>query len=106
MCRSLRDYAERKFRRDGVTLRAGSKIVAVGEDWLEVDGVGRGVFSDSPAYGGIAAGAAEGRRFESGRSGQLTVSEPFGLLVWSTGLAANPFVQRLEGVSHDDKTSS
>lgn len=37
---------------------------------------------------------------------KLTRSEPFGMLVWSTGLAANPFVERLEGVSHDEKTKS
>jgi hypothetical protein len=40
--RSLRDYAERKFQRNGVDLRGGSKILAIGEDWLELEGTGRG----------------------------------------------------------------
>lgn len=42
----------------------------------------------------------------SGSSVADVSSEAFGLLVWSTGLSANPFVERLEGVSHDDKTKS
>lgn len=32
--------------------------------------------------------------------------EPFGLLVWNTGLTANPFVESLEGLSRDEKTKS
>lgn len=68
-----------------MTVRGGSKIVAVGEDCLELDGAGRGMSLGDET---------------------LTSPEPFGMLVWSTGLAANPFVERLEGVSHDEKTKS
>ncbi|GAA5914968.1 hypothetical protein JCM6882_001948 [Rhodosporidiobolus microsporus] len=31
---------------------------------------------------------------------------PFGLLVWSTGLAPNPFIESIEGLQHDEKTKS
>ncbi|GAA5822434.1 hypothetical protein JCM11251_006336 [Rhodosporidiobolus azoricus] len=31
---------------------------------------------------------------------------PFGLLVWSTGLAPNPFVESIQGLQHDEKTKS
>lgn len=33
-------------------------------------------------------------------------AEPFGLLVWNTGLAANPLMAKLKGISHDEKTQS
>ncbi|EIW67161.1 hypothetical protein TREMEDRAFT_45240 [Tremella mesenterica DSM 1558] len=35
---SLRAYAEKKFHRDGVTIRPNSSITAMGEDWVELDG--------------------------------------------------------------------
>lgn len=31
---------------------------------------------------------------------------PYGMLVWSTGLSPNPFIQKLRGVSKDEKTQS
>ena len=31
---------------------------------------------------------------------------PYGLLVWSTGLSPNPFIDSLTGVSKDEKTHS
>lgn len=38
--RSLREYAESKFAREGIEARPSSKITAVGPDWLELDGEG------------------------------------------------------------------
>jgi NADH dehydrogenase FAD-containing subunit len=38
----LRKYAESKFKRDGVKVKGNSKITAVGPDWLELEGEGRG----------------------------------------------------------------
>ncbi len=38
---SLREYAERNFKRDGIDVRGNSKITAVGEDWIELDGKDR-----------------------------------------------------------------
>ena len=35
---SLRAYAEKKFHRNGVSIKGNSRITAVGEDWIEVDG--------------------------------------------------------------------
>ncbi|KAK4689155.1 NADH:quinone reductase (non-electrogenic), partial [Tremellales sp. Uapishka_1] len=69
----LREYAERKFARTGVTVKGNSSITAVGKDWIEIAGKDR---------------------------------YPFGLLVWSTGLQANPFVDSLSGVLKDEKTKS
>ena len=40
--RNLREYAESKFKRDGVNVKGNSKITAVGQDWLELEGEGRG----------------------------------------------------------------
>jgi NADH dehydrogenase FAD-containing subunit len=40
--RNLREYAESKFKRDGVKVKGNSKITAVGPDWLELEGEGRG----------------------------------------------------------------
>lgn len=34
------------------------------------------------------------------------LAEPYGLLVWNTGLAANPLMAKLKGISHDEKTQS
>ena len=38
----MRKYAESKFKRDGVRVQGNSKITAVGPDWLELEGEGRG----------------------------------------------------------------
>ena len=38
----MRKYAENKFKRDGVKVKGNSKITAVGPDWLELEGEGRG----------------------------------------------------------------
>lgn len=38
----MRKYAESKFKRDGVKVQGNSKITAVGPDWLELEGEGRG----------------------------------------------------------------
>ncbi|ORY35769.1 pyridine nucleotide-disulfide oxidoreductase-domain-containing protein [Naematelia encephala] len=38
---SLRNYAEKHFRREGVKIKPNSRITAVGEDWLELDGKDR-----------------------------------------------------------------
>ncbi|RSH91327.1 hypothetical protein EHS25_009626 [Saitozyma podzolica] len=70
---SLRAYAEQKFARDKVKIKGGSKITAVGPDWLELEGKEK---------------------------------VPYGMLVWSTGLSPNPFIQKLRGVSKDEKTQS
>lgn len=40
--RSLRAYAEQKFARDKVKIKGGSKITAVGPDWLELEGKEKG----------------------------------------------------------------
>lgn len=45
--RSLREYAESKFKRSGVAVKGNSKITAVGPDWLELEGEGKGT---SAAY--------------------------------------------------------
>jgi NADH dehydrogenase FAD-containing subunit len=42
VCRSLRNYAERKFARDKVKIKGGTKISAVGRDWLEINGQEKG----------------------------------------------------------------
>jgi hypothetical protein len=42
LLRNLREYAESKFKRDGVKVKGNSKITAVGPDWLELEGEGRG----------------------------------------------------------------
>lgn len=75
---SLRAYAERKFQRAGVTVRGNSKIGAVGPDWIEV----------TPTDGGKVERV------------------PYGLLVWSTGLQANEFIESLGGLDKDPKTKS
>lgn len=36
--------------------------------------------------------------------GNSTLSVPFGLLVWSTGLAPNPLVESIAELKHDEKT--
>jgi NADH dehydrogenase FAD-containing subunit len=46
--RNLREYAESKFKRDGVKVKGNSKITAVGPDWLELEGEGRGKLSCPP----------------------------------------------------------
>lgn len=73
---SLRAYAERKFARQGVTVRGNSKIVSVGKDYIEI----------------ATDGGAE--------------RVPYGLLVWNTGLQANPFIAGLPGLDKDPKTKS
>jgi NADH dehydrogenase FAD-containing subunit len=83
----LREYAESKFKRDGVKVKGNSKITAVGPDWLELEGEGRGEWTY--AFTGAAL-----------------MSVPYGLLVWSTGLSPNPFIDNLTGVSKDEKTHS
>jgi NADH dehydrogenase len=50
MIRNLREYAETKFKRDGVQVKGNSKIVAVGPDWIELEGEGRGTFDRSVAH--------------------------------------------------------
>lgn len=40
--RSLREYAESKFKRSGVNVQGSSKIKAVGPDWLDLEGEGKG----------------------------------------------------------------
>jgi len=39
---SLREYAERKFARDGVTVKGNSRVTAVGRDWIELQDGERG----------------------------------------------------------------
>lgn len=73
----LRHYAEKKFARDGVTVRGNSQIVAAGPDWIEL----------KKKDGGV-------ERVQ------------YGMLVWSTGLSVNPFINSLQGVSKDSHTKS
>ncbi|WOO76995.1 putative NADH dehydrogenase [Vanrija pseudolonga] len=73
----LRHYAEKKFARDGVTVRGNSHILAAGPDWIELK---------------KADGTVE--------------RVQYGMLVWSTGLSVNPFVNSLKGVSKDPHTHS
>jgi NADH dehydrogenase len=93
--RSLQEYATRKFERDGVKVMPNSSVTAVGDGWLEIKGQPRG---------------ALGPRRPPPRALQLTAfldaPVPYGLLVWSTGLSPNPFVEKLGGVSKHEKTKS
>ncbi|GMK59293.1 hypothetical protein CspeluHIS016_0703080 [Cutaneotrichosporon spelunceum] len=75
---SLRSYAERKFKRSGVEVRGNTKIVAVGKDYLEL----------------ASSGGEDPERV------------PYGLLVWNTGLQANPFIEALPGLDKDPKSKS
>jgi NADH dehydrogenase len=38
----LRAYAEKKFARDGVTVKGNSRVTAVGRDWIELKGGEKG----------------------------------------------------------------
>ncbi|TXT15761.1 hypothetical protein VHUM_00264 [Vanrija humicola] len=73
----LRHYAEKKFARDGVTVLGNSAIVAAGPDWIDLK-----------------------------KTDGTTERVPYGMLVWSTGLSVNPFVNSLQGVSKDERTKS
>lgn len=88
----MREYAENKFKRSGVNVKGNSKILAVGPDWLELEGEGRGEYHTSF------------RDWWSTK--KLTGTVPYGLLVWSTGLSPNPFIDKLNGVLKDEKTHS
>lgn len=70
--KNLSDYAMAKFRREGITIKPGHRVLAL-----------------KP---GIVETAEDGE-------------VPFGMVVWSTGLAPNPFVESLQCQKHD-KTKS
>jgi NADH dehydrogenase FAD-containing subunit len=37
-------------------------------------------------------------------SSPASITVPFGLLVWSTGLAPNPLIQSIDSIEKDEKT--
>lgn len=71
--RSLAEYAEQKFQRDGINVKLQHHVEKVEEGVLHVK-----------------------------EDGEV----PFGILVWSTGLAPNPLVQSVTEIEKHDKTGS
>jgi NADH dehydrogenase len=76
-------------------------------------GWGCGTRRQSDQGGGKGLVGAGRRKAGSGYSDHISTGklradkvEPFGLLVWNTGLAANPLMAKLKGISHDEKTQS
>lgn len=94
---NLRRYAMNTFAREQVIVRPNSKVNRVGDGWMEIEGEGK---SQSP-FTSLAF-----LRLLTDRLPLVAASVPFGLLVWSTGLEANPFVKSIKGVSKDPRSSS
>ncbi|THH02946.1 hypothetical protein EW145_g6668 [Phellinidium pouzarii] len=73
--KGLAEYAERKFSRDGINIKLKHHVERVEDGILHVKEQGEG-----------------------------SHSLPFGVLVWSTGLAPNPLVQSITNLRKDGKT--
>ncbi|GAA5832999.1 hypothetical protein JCM3766R1_000392 [Sporobolomyces carnicolor] len=71
--KSLQEYAEKKFDREGIAVKGNHHVKEVKEDHLIIEEEGK---------------------------------VPYGLLVWSTGLAPNPLIEALGDLQHDEKTHS
>ncbi|GAA5879105.1 hypothetical protein JCM16303_001300 [Sporobolomyces ruberrimus] len=71
--KSLQEFAEKKFDREGIKIKGEHHVKEVKADHLIVEEEGK---------------------------------VPFGLLVWSTGLAPNPLIESLTELEHDPKSHS
>ncbi|KAF9045570.1 NDE1, mitochondrial external NADH dehydrogenase [Panaeolus papilionaceus] len=79
--KSLRDYTRTTLAREGVRILTSHHVERVEKDKMIVKEVGEGEYLHPHAV-------------------------PFGLLVWSTGLAPNPLIQSISNVKKHPKTSS
>lgn len=99
---NLVEYAVKKFGREGITIKTGHHVT-------KVNPVSRLHFF--VAYSNILSGACSNTLL-AGRSvaqqGSLEVQEegeiPFGMLIWSTGLAPNPLVAGVSDLEKDPKS--
>jgi NADH dehydrogenase FAD-containing subunit len=88
---NLRKYTEKTFSREGISLLTSHNVDKVEAGKLFVKEQGEGQLNP--------------RCYRSPHNIDDDLPVPFGMLVWSTGLAPNPLVQSLQGVKKDPKTS-
>ncbi|KAF8178088.1 pyridine nucleotide-disulfide oxidoreductase-domain-containing protein [Mycena galopus ATCC 62051] len=87
--KSLVEYAEKTFSRDGISILTSHHVekVEAGKIFVKEQGEGDSIYS-------VSLNSSHG------------MEVPFGLLVWSTGLAPNPLISSISEFKKDTKTKS
>ncbi|KAJ3477470.1 hypothetical protein NLI96_g10440 [Meripilus lineatus] len=88
----LQEFATQKFHREGIRILTRHHVERVEPGRMFVKEIGEG-------WSGSTLSADH-------PFGLITELVPFGLLVWSTGLAPNPLIQSITEVEKDPKSSS
>ena len=80
---------EKKLARDGITIRNNHHVERVSDGFMYVKEQGIGTPEIVPSFYDDLP---------------HVMSVPFGMLVWSTGLASNPLVQNIKDARKDERT--